>query len=132
MMRLPSREGLLRLGRFVLIVEGIALAVAAILAAVVAVATRSLFGPLFQLFVFLLFLLFLVYGALSGPGLFLAKPKFVPLDTSVTGRWPRWLSTPPIVKDQEYYELLLYIGLGFLLLILATGISAVLRALTSP
>jgi len=37
-----------------------------------------------------------------------------------------------MVKDQEYYELLLYIGLGFLLLILATGISAVLRALTSP
>jgi len=131
-MRLPDRSELLRLGRFVLAVEAIALAVAAILAAVLAVATRSLFGPLFQLFAFLLFLLFLVYGALSGPGMFLAKPRFVPLGTPDTGRWRSWLSTPPVVRDQEFYELLLYIGLGFLLLILATGISALLRAVTGP
>jgi hypothetical protein len=36
------------------------------------------------------------------------------------------------VRDQEFYELVLYVGLGFLLLVLATGISAVIRALTSP
>ena len=131
-MRLPNRSELLRLGRFVLVVEGIALAIAAILAAILAVATGSLFGPLFQLVVFLLFLLFLLYGLLSGPGLFLATPKFVPLDTSAKGSWPRWLSPPPIVKEQEFLELVLYMGLGFLLLILATGISEVLAALTGP
>jgi len=125
-MRLPSREGLLRLGRFVLIVEGIALGSAAVLGGIHSVVTRSRFLDSFLLAVFGIFLLLLVTGILSGPGMFLSRPKFAPLDYTAASRWRRWLSTPPAIKDREFWELLLYTGLGFLLLVIATGIGSVL------
>jgi MFS-type transporter involved in bile tolerance (Atg22 family) len=125
-MRLPSREELLRLGRFVLLTEGIALTVAAVLGAIHSAATRTRFLDSYLLVVFLIFLFFLAMGVLSGPGLFLSRPKFAPVGPEASGRWREWLSAPQIGGDREFFDLVLYVGLGFLLLAIATGIGAVL------
>lgn len=125
-MRPPSREELLRLGRFILVVEGIALAAAAILGAVHSTATRARFLDSFLLMVFILFLLFVGLGVLSGPGLFLSRPRFAPLGPDAPRRWQAWLAVPQIGGDQEFFDLVLYLGMGFLLLAIATGIGALL------
>jgi hypothetical protein len=125
-MRVPSPGELLRLGRFVAAVEGTALAAAAIMGGVHASRTNGRFIDSFLLFVFLIFLLLLAIGLLSGPGMFLSRPKFATLDTEGVGRWRQWLAVPRLGGDQEFFELLLYTGLGFLLLAIATGIGALL------
>lgn len=119
-----SRDVLLRLGRFVLLVEGIALASAAILGGIHAMATRSPFFDSFFLMVFLIFLLLIGAGVLSGPGLFLSRPRLAPIGPAGMNRWRQWISTPQPVRDREFVELLMYVGLAFLLLVIATGINA--------
>jgi hypothetical protein len=128
-MRVPiTLDDALRLGRFALAVEGVALLVALALGAVLAVARSMRLLDAFLLAVFAIFVLLLFFAVLSGPGLFLSRPRLAPLGRDATG-WRGWLRPPPIGADREFYELVLYVGLAFLLLGIATGIARVVEAL---
>ncbi len=119
----PRRDDLVFLARLVLIVEGGALLVAFLLGVVHASLTGSSLLDSFLLTTFVIFLLMIVYAVLSGPGMFLSRPKFAPLGPEGQRRWRTWLTVPPR-PDREFYELVLYTGLAFLLLAIATGIGA--------
>src|SRR5881409_1664472 len=121
----PGLNDLVRLGRFVLVIKAIALASAAILGAIHAFATRSRLVDSFSLMAFLIFLLMLGAAILSGPGLFLSRPYFTPLEPGALRLWRQWISVPSAVREREFFELLLYTGLAFLFLVIATGIDAV-------
>ncbi len=125
-MRLPMRrEDIVQLARFAVFVEGVGLIVAMILGVAHAVVTRSRLIDSFLLMVFVPFLLLFAVALLSGPGAFLARPKFAPMGSVGRTRWRAWLSAPQIGRDQEFFDLVLYTGLAFLLLAIATGIGAV-------
>ena len=129
-MRFPmSRDDLAWLGRFALAVEGAALLVAFVLGVIRAIITRSPLLDSFLLMTFLVFLFMIVIAVLSGPGMFLSRPKFAPLGPEARARWRGWLSVPQVGKDQEFFELVLLTGLAFLLLAIATGIGALVGAL---
>lgn len=121
-----TRELVVRLGRLTLIVEGVALIAAAILGVIFSFATNTPLLKSFQFMVFVPFVLLLLYGVLSGPGMFLSRPKFAPIGPEARSRWRRWLQTPPVGTDQEFFELVLYTGLAFLLVGIATVIGLVL------
>jgi len=129
-MRLPfRREEAVAVARFAVAFEVIALAVAGVLGIVHAAVARSEFLDAFFLWTFVLFFLVLIYAVLSGPGLFLSRPKFAAVGPESRVRWRRWLAAPPVGTDREFYELVLYTGLGFLLLAIATAIGALARLL---
>lgn len=121
------RDDVLRLVRFATLVEGIALGVAFALAEIHAVLTRTRLVDSFFLMTFAIFLLLLIYGLLSGPGMFLSRPKLAPVGPEGQRRWRQWLAAPPVGPDREFFELVLYTGLAFLLLAIATGIGALVR-----
>jgi len=123
------REEAIWLARFVFAFEVVALAIAGLLGIVHGAITRTDPVEAFFLWTFLLFLLILIYAVLSGPGMFLSRPKFAVIGPEGARRWRRWLSTPQIGTDREFFELVLYAGLGFLLLAIATGIGALARVL---
>ena len=128
-MRVPiTRDDALRLGRFALAVEGGALLVALALGLVLAIARSMRPLDAFLLAVFGIFVLLLFFAVLSGPGMFLSRPRLAPLGGGATG-WRGWLQPPSIGTDREFYELVLYVGLAFLLLGIATGIARVVEAL---
>ncbi|MEK6851619.1 MAG: hypothetical protein AABY30_03670 [Candidatus Thermoplasmatota archaeon] len=129
-MRLPfRREEAVAVARFAVAFEVIALAIAGALGVVHAALARSAFIDAFLLWTFVLFLLVLMYAVLSGPGLFLSRPKFAAVGPGSRDRWRQWLAAPPVSGDREFYELVLYTGLAFLLLAAATGIGALARLL---
>jgi len=129
-MRLPfRREEAVALARFAVAFEIVALAIAGVLGLVHTALARSPFIDAFLLWTFVLFFLVLIYATLSGPGLFLSRPRFAAVGPESGVRWRRWLAAPPVGKDREFYELVLYTGLGFLLLVIATGIGALARVL---
>lgn len=122
---MPGRRAMaLRLVRHASIVVGVALLASAILAALHAAATGTPFARSFALMAFLPLLL--AYAVLGGPGLFLARTKLAPIGLEARGRWRRWLATPELRTDHELSELVLYVGIAFLFLALATGIGFVL------
>ena len=128
-MRVPiTRDDVLRLGRFALAVEGGALLVALALGLVLAIARSMRPLDAFLLAVFGIFVLLLFFAVLSGPGMFLSRPRLAPLGGGATG-WRGWMTPPAIGTDREFYELVLYVGLAFLLLGIATGIARVVEAL---
>jgi len=124
-----DREDVRRLARFSSAVEAVALLVAFVLGIVHAAATRGRVLDSFLLMTFVLFLLLLVYALLSGPAAFLAMPRLPPIKFEGAERRRAWLTPPEFTKDREYLELVLYTGLAFLLLAIATGISLLVRAL---
>ena len=124
-----AREDAIRLGRFVLVFEGVALLVALVLGAAYSGLARTAFIDGFALTTFLVFVLVVLYAILSGPGMFLSRPRFAPIDQEGRARWRRWLAAPPLGRDREFAELVLFTGLGVLLLLLASGIAAALHAL---
>lgn len=129
-MRLPiGRADVVRLARFALAVEGTALLAAFVVGLVVTVLRPMALLDAFLLIVFLIFLLLFVYALLSGPGLFLSRPRFVPLAPGPQGRIRAWLTPPTPAGDREFFELVLYVGLAFLLLAIATGIAALAQRL---
>jgi len=128
-MRLPiRREELLRLLRFVAVAEGALLLVALVLGVIHWGVTRGRFLDSFLLMTFVLFVLLLFLAVLSGPGAFLARPKLAALGPEAQARWREWLAAPRVGRDQEFFDLVLYTSIGFLLLLIATGIGAVLQA----
>lgn len=118
----------MRIGRFVLAVETVLLFVAFVLGAIHALLTRGRLLDSFLLMTFVLFVLLLFLAVLSGPGAFLSRPKLAPLGPEATTRWRRWLSVPQVGRDAEFFDLVLYTGIGFLLLAIATGIGAIVQA----
>ena len=123
-----ARRDVWRLTRFCLAVEAIALGTAFVLAIVHALFTRGRIVDSFLLMTFVIFLLFLLYAVLSGPGSFLSRPRLVPLGSGGIRRWREWLTPPEFAKDRELFELVMYTGLGFLLLAMATGVAALVHA----
>ena len=129
-MRLPRTiDQAVRFGLFMLKFEGIALLVAFGLAVGYAGVVGSRLLDAFFLMTFLLFLMLLAYAVLSGPGMFLSRPRFPPGRPEEMGLWRRMFTAPQPMKDREFFELVLYTGLAFLLLAIATGIGAVVQAL---
>jgi len=129
-MRLPfRREEAVAVARFAVAFEVVALAVAGVLGLVHAALTGTDFLETLSLWTFVLFFLILIYAVLSGPGLFLSRPKFAAVGPGSRARWRRWLAAPPVGTDREFNELVLYTGLAFLLLVIATGIGALGRLL---
>jgi len=124
-----ARRDVRRLARFSLAVEVVALVVAFVLGILHAAFTHGRVVDSFLLMTFVIFLLLVFYALLSGPGTFLARPRVTPIEArdAVGGR--TWLTSPKFVRDREFFELVLYTGLGFLLLAIATGISLLVRAL---
>ncbi len=129
-MRFPiARDDVMGIARFALAVEVVALLAGLVLGIVLAIA-RSM-PPLdaFLLGVFLVFLLMLLFAVLSGPGAFLSRPRLTPLDPHSAGGWRGWFAPPRIARDREFFELVLYTALAFLLLLIATGIASIVHAL---
>ncbi len=116
-------------GRFLLVVDAIALGIAGLLALLHASIARGRPLDSFALIVFLEFLAFLIYALLSGPGFFLARPRFAPMNAEGRGRWRRWLTAPPIGADREFFDLVFWVAAGFVLLVLGTAIGQVARLL---
>ncbi|HEV8594088.1 MAG TPA: hypothetical protein VGR51_00985 [Thermoplasmata archaeon] len=128
-MRFPIRwEELVRLGRFILVVEVLLLATAAILGGFHALLTHNPFLDSFLRMIFVLFVLLLFFALLSGPGAFLSRPKFAPLGGEGRERWRRWLAAPEVGGDREFFDLVLYTVIAFLLLVIATGLASILEA----
>ena len=128
-MRFPiARDDALRMARFALAAEGVALLAGLVLGIVFAIA-RSM-PPLdaFLLGVFVVFLLMLLFAVLSGPGAFLSRPRLTPLDAHSARGWRGWLAPPRIGRDREFFELVLYTALAFLLLVIATAIASIVHA----
>ena len=124
-----SRDAILRLTRYACTFEAAALLVAAALALAYAAIARVPYREAFVLMAFVLFLLILFYAVLAGPGFFLSRPRLAPIGPAAGAQWRRWLTAPAVVRDREFFELVFYVGLAFLLIAIATGIDAVARAL---
>lgn len=122
-------DDVVRLARFVAAIEALLVVAALVLGSVHAVLTRGRLLDSFSLMVFVIFVLILFFAILSGPGAFLSRPRLSPLGTQSSARWRRWLSAPPARGDLEFFELVLYTGIGFLLLVIGTAIGAAMRAL---
>lgn len=124
-----TRDESLRLLSFVLRFEAVGLVVALILAVVYAGLASSPLLDSFSLASFVIFLLVLFYAVLSGPGLFLSRPRLPPMELGSSRRGRRLLAPPQSIRDREFFELILYTGLAFLFLALTTGIGIVIQAL---
>jgi len=120
-----TRERAIGLARFVLTFEGLALLAAFVSALAYAGLARTPLVDAFSLTSFLLFFLILLYAALSGPGMFLSRPR---LGRSAAARgWRRFVELPSR-PDREFFELVMYTGLAFLLLIASRGITVLAEA----
>lgn len=120
------RENVARVARLAVTVEAVALLAALVLGVAYSALTATAPLDSFLLMAFVIFVLMLIFAVLSGPGMFHARPKFVPVSPEGRGRWRAWLSVPQVGKDQPFFELVLFTGLAFLLLVIATGIGALL------
>jgi len=128
--RLPvSRDRVIRVARYAAVFEAVALVTVAVLALGYAATARIPYRGAFVSVAFGLFLVVLFYAVLVGPGYFLSRPRIAAARVEVEARWRQWLTVPPAARDQEFFELLLYVGLAFLLILLATGIDAIVGAL---
>ena len=129
-MRLPvTRDEAVRLASFLLKFECVAVLLALALAVPYAGVAGTRLSMAFAIVTFVLFLVVLLYAVLSGPGLFLSRPRLPPMGTREAGRWRRAFGAPAPEKDREFSELALYTVAAFLLLAIATGIGALLQVL---